>query len=103
MTEKLNEAKKEIALLQEELAKKTFKAEAGGGMVSVSVNGKRKLIDVSLDEKLLKEEDKEMLQDLFVAATNLALDKAEEESKQLLNEKAGEFLNLPGMNLNQWL
>ena len=69
-----------------ELAKKEFSAKSGGGLVSVSANGKGEIIDVSIDESLF--EDRESLQILLIAAINDAL-KAVNQNKQSI---AGDIL-----------
>ncbi|MED4069341.1 YbaB/EbfC family nucleoid-associated protein, partial [Priestia megaterium] len=57
----------------EELAEKTVEGTAGGGMVTVVVNGQKQVIDVNIKEDVVDPEDIEMLQDLVLAATNDAL------------------------------
>ncbi|MES2795952.1 MAG: YbaB/EbfC family nucleoid-associated protein [Bacteroidota bacterium] len=75
---------------QEELGQITQQAEAGAGMVKVLINGNRKLLKIEIDPDLIKVEDKEMLQDLVIAATNKALEAVEEKIKdQLQNATKG--------------
>jgi DNA-binding YbaB/EbfC family protein len=69
---------------------------AGGGMVTVVVNGQKEIIEVNIKEEVVDPEDIEMLQDLVLAATNDALKKMEE----LTNDTMGQFtkgLNMPGL------
>ena len=63
-----------------ELETKEYTATAGGGAVEVTMNGKREVLSVKLEEEVVDPEDIEMLQDLIVAATNEALRKVDEES-----------------------
>lgn len=82
--------------IQQELAKKVITGSAGGGMVQVSVNGQGEVLSVRLEKPVVEGGDIEMLQDLVVAATNDALRRAKELSKQELAQLTG-GLNLPGL------
>jgi hypothetical protein len=66
----------------------------------VTINGQKKIIDLQIDADLIKPDDKEMLQDLIVAAVNKALESIEPKIKEHL-QKATEGLlpNIPGMDL----
>ena len=66
---------------QAELENKEFSATAGGGVVEVTVTGKREVSKVKIDPEAVDPDDVEMLEDLIVAATNEALRKCEEESQ----------------------
>jgi DNA-binding YbaB/EbfC family protein len=85
-----------MARLQEELAEQQVEATAGGGMVTVVVNGKQQLISVSIDPGVVDAEDVEMLQDLVLAATNEALKKSQEMMQAEMGKITG-GLNIPGM------
>ena len=61
-----------------ELETKEYTATAGGGAVEVTMNGKREVLSVKLEEEVVDPEDIEMLQDLIMAAVNEALRKGEE-------------------------
>jgi DNA-binding YbaB/EbfC family protein len=69
---------------------------AGGGMVTVVVNGKGDLLSVKIDPEVARGEDLEMLQDLVVAAVNDALRRARELLAQEVSRLTG-GLNLPGL------
>ena len=68
----------EMAKVQEELAEKVVDATVGGGAVSVSVNGKKEVLSISIKPEVVDPDDVEMLQDLILAAVNEALRKADE-------------------------
>jgi len=87
----------EMAKKQEELAKKTFDASAGGGMVSATVNGKHELLKLSIDPSVAGTGDVEMLQDLVVAAVNEALKRAGEAMQSELAGMMGGLGGLGGM------
>ena len=82
--------------LQEELEAKTVEASAGGGAVTVVVNGQLRVKSVTIDPEVVDPEDVEMLQDLVTAATNEALGKAQELATQQLSALTG-GLKIPGM------
>ncbi len=78
----------------------TESGESGAGMVRVTVNGLKQVIRLEIDADLIRPDDREMLQDLVVAATNKALENVEGKIKDHL-QKATEGLlpNIPGFDL----
>ena len=102
MTGLLKQAKhvqEKIEELQGELATLRIEGQAGGGMVTVVVNGQQELISVKIDPQLIAE-DVEMVEDLVVAAVRQAMEKSKEESQQKVNAVTGGMLgglNLPGL------
>jgi DNA-binding YbaB/EbfC family protein len=85
-----------MAKLQEELGERTVEASSGGGMVAVVANGKQEILSVTIDREVIDPEDKEMLQDLILAAVNDALTKA----KNMVQEEMGKLthgINLPNL------
>lgn len=83
--------------IQQQLAKKSITGNAGGGMVSVTVNGQGEILAISIEEPLLVAEEKEMLQDLIVAATNDGLRKAKELGQEEMKQLTG-GINIPGLS-----
>jgi len=81
--------------LQEEIAAIRVEASAGGGMVSVKMDGQKRLLDVKIDPEVAG--DVEMLQDLILAAANEAFKKAEDESQQKMSGMLGGLGLPPGM------
>ena len=88
------ELKKNVEQTQVELEQLTVSGSAGGGMVSVEVNGMGQIKRVKLDATAVNPNDVEMLEDLIVVAVSDAQNKAMAESK-LRGGKLGEGLNLP--------
>lgn len=77
-------------------------AEAGAGLVKATANGRKQLISVEIDADLLKPSDREMLQDLIVAAANKALQAAETRGAEHLRQATeGLMPNLPGMDFSK--
>jgi DNA-binding YbaB/EbfC family protein len=64
-------------------------ASVGGGIVSVSMNGAKELVDLKIDPETVKNGDVEMLQDLIIAAVNEASRKADEAMKGKLGSQLG--------------
>ena len=79
---------------QEELESKTYEAQAGGGVVSAVVSGKKELLSVTIDPEAVDPDDVEMLQDLIVAAVNEALRKASDDAASQMSKLTG-GLGLP--------
>jgi DNA-binding YbaB/EbfC family protein len=85
---------KKMKEMQDEIAKKQFEGKAGGGLVSVMMSGNGEMHKVNVDPSLMNVDEKEMLEDLIVAAYNEAKTKADEESK---NNMSGAFGDMGGM------
>ena len=86
----------QIAKVQEELADKTVEAAAGGGMVSVVVNGKQEILSIKIEPEVIDAQDKDMLQDLVVAAVNEGLRKSQEMVAEEMKKITG-GLQIPGL------
>ena len=84
--------------IQEQLAEMTVEATAGGGMVTVVMNGRQELISLKLEPQVVDPEDIDMLQDLIVAAVNDALRKSQEMAAGEMGKLAG-GLNIPGLKI----
>ena len=86
---------KKVAQIQSEIDALEIKGESGGGMVKVVVSGKKTLISVDVNPEIMKE-DKEMLEDLILIATNNAIQKVDDISKEKMSSVTG-GMNLPGL------
>lgn len=86
-----------MATIQEELKTKTATGSAGGGMVTVTANGKSEILSIELENKIITIEEKEMLQDLITAATNDALRKVKAIGKEEMAKLTG-GMNIPGVS-----
>ena len=82
--------------LQKQLDELSVEASAGGGMVSVKMNGQKQLREVRIDPEILASQDQEMLQDLILAAVNEASRKVDEQMASQMGNLAG-GLNIPGL------
>ena len=68
----------QMAKAQDDIDAREFTAQAGGGMISVTVSGKKELKSITINPDCVDPEDVEMLQDMIMAAVNEALRTAEE-------------------------
>jgi hypothetical protein len=82
--------------LQKQMAELKVEGNAGGGMVTVVVNGAKQVLSLRIDPEVVSKDDVEMLQDLIVAAINDAQRKAEEQLSQNLGGMMG-GLKIPGI------
>ena len=85
-----------MAKIQEELGQKTGEGSAGGGMVQVTVNGQFNLTLVQIEASVIKADEKEMLEDLILAAVNDGMRKAREMASAEMAKLTGGF-KIPGL------
>ncbi|MBE97524.1 MAG: DNA-binding protein [Flammeovirgaceae bacterium] len=98
MMGKIKEAQEKMKKIKDELDTIELKSESGAGLVSVHINGKKEILSINIDKSILDE--KEMLQDLVVAATNKALNDIDIKIKEHMKEKTGDILpNIPGFDM----
>jgi DNA-binding YbaB/EbfC family protein len=82
--------------LKQQMTELRVEATAGGGMVTVTVNGTKQLQSIRLDPEVVSKDDVEMLQDLIVAAVNDAGRKVDEQLGQSMSGLMG-GLKIPGL------
>ncbi|MPR34038.1 YbaB/EbfC family nucleoid-associated protein [Salmonirosea aquatica] len=100
MMGKMKDLQARMKEAQEQLSGITESAESGAGLVRVTVNGQKKVVGLEIDNDLIKPDDKEMLQDLLVAAINKAMENIEPKIKEHLQKSTEGLLpNIPGMDL----
>jgi hypothetical protein len=85
-----------MAQMQEELGNRTVSAQAGGGMVEATVNGRQELLALRIDPEVASPDDVDMLQDLILAAVNEALNRSREMVAQEMSKLTG-GMSLPGL------
>ncbi len=101
MMGKMKEVQSRLKEAQDNLIKITATGESGGGMVKATVNGKKQLMQVEIDPALLIAEDQVVVQDLIVAAVNIATEKAEVLAKEQLQKSTEGLLpQIPGLDLS---
>ena len=101
MMGKFKEAQEKMKKIKDELDTIEVSSDSGAGLVKVVVNGKKELISVEIDESILNEKD--MFQDLVVAASNKALKEIDIKIKEYMKEKTGDIIpNIPGFDIRNF-
>ena len=96
MQQLMKQAQKMQEQLHKQMETTIVEASAGGGMVSVKMNGNKQLVSIQVDPEVFSGGDKDMLQDLIVAAVNEGTRKVDETlSSQLGNLTGG--MKIPGL------
>jgi len=85
-----------MAEMQEKLAKQTVETSAGGGMVTVVMNGQHEIVSITIDPEVVVPSDVEMLEDLIIAACNEARAKVDEMVRSEMSSLTG-GLPIPGL------
>lgn len=80
---------KKLEETQEELAKKEYTGQAGGGAVKIVISGEKKVLKVSLDKDAVDPEDVETLEEMIALAANQALTEIEKDSSQEMGRLTG--------------
>ena len=98
---KMKEVQSRMKDAQESLRNVTETGDSGAGMVKVTVNGLKNVLSIEIDPDLIRADDREMLQDLIVAATNKAMANVETKAREHLRQATEGLLpNIPGLNLD---
>jgi DNA-binding YbaB/EbfC family protein len=93
----MQQAKEMQERLQKQMADLRVEATAGGGMVTVVMNGTKQVQSIRIDPDVVSKDDVEMLQDLIVAALNDASRKVDEQLTQSMSGLMG-GLKIPGLS-----
>lgn len=100
MLKQVQKMQAEMQRVQSELANMTVSQEAGGGMIKATANGNKELVSVEIDPQVINPAEKEILEDLVVAAVNKALQAAaklaEDEMAKVTKGMIPPGLNIPG-------
>lgn len=99
MMKQARELQGKMEQLQQEVSALEVEGSAGGGLVTVTMNGKSEMKRVRIDPSLLKPEEAEIVEDLIVAAVNDARAKAEAKLADRMRDLTGGLQLPPGMKL----
>lgn len=94
---KAREMQDKMKQMQDNLAKRQVTAEAAGGMVQATVNGRLELVKLRIDKSKIDPSDTDMLEDVIVAAVAAAQNKAAEGAKDEMQQMANDMGIPPGM------
>lgn len=102
MNQMLRQAQKmqeDMATLQEELDAKEYTVNAGGGMATVTINGKKEVLSIDIKPEIVDPDDIETLSDILVAAVNEAIKKVNADSDAEMGKVTGALggMGFPGM------
>lgn len=90
---------KDLLEKQEKLAVMRFEASSGGGMVTVTANGKGEVVKMAIDPEIVNREDVKLLQDLVLSAVNEVLKKTQEsQQNEIAGMMGGMGLKIPGLS-----
>jgi DNA-binding YbaB/EbfC family protein len=96
LQEMIAQAQKQAENLQQKMQQTIVDGSAGGGTVTVKMNGQKRVLSITIDPEAVKDPDLEMLQDLVAAAVNEAGRKVDEAMKSTMGGMLG-GMNIPGL------
>ena len=99
MLKQAQELQKKMADAQKKVEELEAEGTSGGGLVKVKINGKNVITSVSIDESLISKDEKEILEDLVVAALNDARENVQKKISEEMSTLTGGLKLPPGMKL----
>ncbi|MGC9520179.1 MAG: YbaB/EbfC family nucleoid-associated protein [Desulfuromonadaceae bacterium] len=96
MMKQAQQMQRKMEEMQKELEGREVEASAGGGMVTVRVNGKQQLLEITIEPDAVDPQDVDMLQDLIMVAVNEGMRKSQEMVQNEMGKLTG-GLNIPGL------
>jgi len=96
MIKQAQKMQEDMAALQEDLDSREYEVKAGGGAVTVKINGKLEVLSINMSEEIVDPDDIETMTDVLVAAVNEAIKKVNETNTAEMGKITGS-LNMPGM------
>jgi len=96
MIKQAQKIQEDMAVLQEDLDNREYEIKAGGGVVTVKINGKLEILSISIEPEVVDPDDIETLSDILTAAVNEAIKKVNTVNSDEMGKVTG-GLNVPGM------
>ena len=96
MLRQAQKMQEDMAALQEDLDAREYEIKAGGGMVSVNINGKKEILSIDIQPEIVDPDDIETLSDILVAAVNEAIKRVETTNADEMAKISGS-MNIPGL------
>ncbi len=99
MLKQAQQMQAEMEKVKKEINEKEVTSDAGGGMVTVKMNGGGELLSIKIAKEIVNPDDIEMLEDLVIAAINKAKKEADDMAQQEMGKINNMLPNIPGLNL----
>ena len=96
MIRQAQKMQEDMATLQEELDAREYEVKAGGGVVTVKINGKKEVLSIDIEPEIVDPDDVETLSDILVAAVNEAIKRVETTNSEEMSKITG-GMGMPGM------
>lgn len=96
MLKQAQKMQEDMNALQSELEAKEYEVSAGGGMVKISITGKKEVKSISISPEIVDPDDIETLEDILIAAVNEAIKRVEDSAAEEMSKITGS-LNIPGL------
>jgi DNA-binding YbaB/EbfC family protein len=96
MLRQAQKMQEDMAAKQEELDAREYEIKAGGGVVTVKINGKKEILSIDIDPEIVDPDDVETLQDILVAGMNEAIKRVEDTNSKEMEKITGS-MNMPGL------
>ena len=96
MIRQAQKMQEDMAAKQEELDAREYEIKAGGGVVTVKINGKKEVLSIDIDPEVVDPDDVETLQDILVAGVNEAIKRVEDTNSKEMEKITGS-MNMPGL------
>ncbi len=96
MIRQAQKMQEDMATLQEELDAREYDVSAGGGVVSVKINGKKEILSIDIKPEVVDPDDIETLSDILVAAINEAIKRVEDTNNTEMSKITGS-MGMPGL------
>ncbi len=93
----VQKAQEDVAAKQEELDAREYEISAGGGVVTVKINGKKEILAIDLKPEIVDPDDIETLSDILVAAVNEAIKRVEDTNNEEIGKIPGQMPAIPGL------
>ena len=96
MIRQAQKMQEDMAALQEDLDSREYEVKAGGGVVTVNINGKKEILSINIEPEIVDPDDIETLSDILVAAVNEAIKRVETTNAAEM-DKITKGMNMPGL------
>ena len=99
MLKQAQKMQEQMAAVQEELEQKEYEVKAGGGAVTIKINGKKEVLSIEISPDIVDPDDIETLQDVLTAGVNEAIKTVEDDSSSEMSKITGGMggFNMPGL------